>query len=340
MVFQNHPWQTQSSFWAATKPGINPGFFTFDLGISCYQKVTIFLPGEIYLTCATFSYIQINKPLQERSGPLKKNVPVPLKRDPFTAEKAKQNSVKWYCFFLLSCSSGAATQQYIGGKTINVLIYFNHCWYSFSYLRQLSKSWNNFVGTKSQDTGQLIWKPGNECQQLHFRFHGTHPKYPSGPSWAPVEWWEGKASPKRSLWHSVLCAGQQALNSHNNCSTPAPGISLKGCPIVKQHPFPRRSFHLLLLLIKNLFSKQNYCKLSWEKLPVLPRYFVCCLSHVLQKPTHHILLKGLHFFLFTTLEIPHFKLTFRKQPHYKAQHSRSAWSRCLTGPETVWRLNL
>lgn len=74
MVFQNHPWQTQFSFWAATKPGINPGFSTFDLGISFYQKATIFLPGEIYLTCATFSYIQINKPLKESSGPLKKCV--------------------------------------------------------------------------------------------------------------------------------------------------------------------------------------------------------------------------------------------------------------------------
>lgn len=38
---------------------------------------------------------------------------------------------------------------------------------------------------------------------------------------------------------------------------------------------------------------------------------IFCLLSVsfLQKPTHHILLKSLHFFLFTTLEIPHFKLT-------------------------------
>lgn len=125
----------------------------------------------------------------------------------------------------------------------------------------------------------------------------------------PGEWWEKKPSPKRALWHRVLCAGQQPHNSNSNYPTPTPGISLKGYPIVKLHKFPKRYFYLLVLLTKDLFSKGNHCKLSWEKLPMLPRYFVCCLSHVLQKPTHHILLKGLHFFLFTTLEIPHFKLT-------------------------------
>lgn len=227
--------------------------------------------------------------------------------------------MKSYCFFLLSFYWGAATQQYIGGKTINILFYFSYCWYSSSYLGQLSKGSNNFKGNKSQEAGQLIQKRGDECQQLPFRFHGTHPDYLSGPSWAAVEWWEKKPSPKRALWHRDLCAGQQPLNSNNNCSTPTPGISLKGYPIIKQHKFPKRYFYLLVLLIKNLFSKGNHCKLSWEKLPTLPRYFVCCLSPFFRNP--HIISS-----LKTSISfcLPHWKflilnwLTFRKQPHYKA----------------------
>lgn len=139
---------------------------------------------------------------------------LPLKRDPFIAEKTKQNSIKCYCFFLLSCYSRAAIQQYFGGKNINILFYFNYCWYSPSYLGQLSNSSNTFEGNKSQETGQLMWTPGDECQQLHYRFRGTHPNYPSGPNGALVEW-----CPKTALWHRVLCAGQQPLNSNTNCSS-------------------------------------------------------------------------------------------------------------------------
>lgn len=91
-------------------------------------------------------------------------------------------------------------------------------------------------------------------------------------------------APKEPCGTGNLCAGQQPLNSNNNCSTPTPGISLKGYPIIKQHKFPKRYFYLLVLLIKNFFSKGNHCKLSWEKLPTLPRYFVCCLSPFFRNP--------------------------------------------------------
>lgn len=199
---------------------------------------------------------------------------LPLKRDPFIAEKTKQNSIKCYCFFLLSCYSRAAIQQYFGGKNINILFYFNYCWYSPSYLGQLSNSSNTFEGNKSQGTGQLIWTPGDECQQLHYRFRGTHPNYPSAPT-------EHQLNGALKQPCGTGCSVQDSNHSTATPTAPPPGISLKGYPIVKQYKFPKRYFYLLVLLVKNLFSKGNHCRLSWGKLPMLPRYFVCCLSHVL-----------------------------------------------------------